>query len=98
MPNEEGARNVFGGGGLVSGFKPPFRSAYGFHAKTNWAFQACYEVAGMANEFRRHPARRGCFVGRGLLAICINPRWSSRSGERLDFYLQETLPDEERQS
>lgn len=32
------------------------------------------------------------------LPICVTRRYSQRSGERLDFYLQETLPDEESQS
>lgn len=107
--NEEGARNDFGGGGLVSGSKPPFRrfKSWGrdfFASKTNlrpkgdaWRLRWWYHGAVILNhralgKFCPHVK---CHTVWGVLPLAVGKRWTDRSGERLDYFLLETLPGDQ---
>jgi hypothetical protein len=87
---EEGAGNDFEGSGLVASPDHRFWRLYTFYSQDH---MACYQLLGMVNQQVRYPAKRWCYFRR-CLPIMVNPRWSERSGERLDFYIQETLPRE----
>ncbi|MBZ0284048.1 MAG: hypothetical protein K8L97_25130 [Anaerolineae bacterium] len=72
----------------------PFRSikvSVDYHQSRQWWYQGAvitnhwHRIGGICKQAKCHPDW-------GVLPLAVAKRWTARSGARLDFYIQETLP------